>query len=49
MNPLTPIEYHRSPQNPVRPTIAPDVMVEQVSANANWNRNTAMVATPVDS
>ena len=32
---------------PVRPTIAPEVMVEQVSANANWNRKNAMKATPV--
>src|SRR5690348_12332970 len=47
MNPLTPIEYSRSPLNPVRPTIAPDVIVEQVSANANWNRKNAMNATPV--
>ena len=32
---------------PVRPTIAPDVIVEHVSAKANWNRKNAMNATPV--
>ncbi len=47
MNPLTPMEYSRSPTKPVRPTIAPDVIVEHVSAKANWNRKKAMNATPV--
>src|ERR1700728_3163936 len=46
--PETPIEYQRSPQKPVRPSMAPDVIVEQVSANANWNRKNASVATPVE-
>ena len=32
---------------PVRPTMAPEVMVEHVSAKANWNRKKAMNATPV--
>jgi hypothetical protein len=32
---------------PVRPTMAPDVMVEQVSAKANWKRKKARKATPV--
>ena len=36
-----------SPLNPVRPTMAPDVMVEAVSAKANWNNQKAMKATPV--
>ena len=31
----------------MRPTIAPDVIVEHVSANANWNSKNAMNATPV--
>ena len=34
--------------NPHRPTIAPDVIVEHVSANANWNKKNAKNATPVD-
>src|SRR5215471_14784956 len=37
-----------SPINPQRPTIAPEVMVEQVSANANWNTQNASSGTPVD-
>src|SRR5262250_837674 len=36
-----------SPMNPQRPTIAPDVIVEQVSANANWNTQYASNGTPV--
>ena len=32
---------------PQRPTIAPDVIVEQVSANANWNTQNASSGTPV--
>ena len=31
----------------VRPTMAPDVMVDAVSAKANWNRKNAKKATPV--
>ncbi len=34
--------------NPVRPTMAPDVIVEHVSANANWNSQNARNATPVE-
>src|SRR6478752_6983414 len=37
-----------SPTNPQRPTIAPDVIVEQVSANANWNTQNASSGTPVE-
>ena len=37
----------RSPQKPVRPTMAPEVMVEQVSAKAYWKRKKARNATPV--
>ena len=33
---------------PVRPTMAPDVIVEHVSANANWNSQNARNATPVE-
>src|SRR5690349_7735938 len=33
---------------PVRPTIAPDVIVEQVSANANWKTQKASRGTPVE-
>jgi hypothetical protein len=36
-----------SPLKDVRPTIAPDVIVEAVSANANWNKKNARKATPV--
>ena len=32
---------------PQRPTIAPEVIVEQVSANANWNTQYASSGTPV--
>src|SRR6478752_2423495 len=46
MKPLTPKLYSRSPTKPVRPTMAPEVMVLQVSANANWNRKNASIATP---
>jgi hypothetical protein len=34
-----------SPLKLVRPTMAPDVMVEAVSAKANWNRKKARNAT----
>src|SRR6185436_20860529 len=37
-----------SPTNPQRPTMAPEVMVEQVSANANWNTQNASSGTPVE-
>ena len=37
-----------SPLNPVRPTMAPEVTVEAVSAKANWNRKKARNATWVD-
>src|SRR4249919_520151 len=37
-----------SPTNPHRPTIAPDVIVEQVSANANWKTQNARSGTPVE-
>ncbi len=46
MKPLTPKLYRRSPTKPVRPTMAPEVMVEQVSAKANWNKKNARIATP---
>src|SRR6476661_229055 len=36
-----------SPTKPQRPTIAPDVIVEHVSANANWNTQNASSGTPV--
>src|SRR4051812_21542464 len=36
-----------SPMNPHRPTMAPDVMVEHVSAKANWNTQYANSGTPV--
>src|ERR1700680_4246772 len=36
-----------SPMNPQRPTIAPDVIVEQVSAKANWKTQKASSGTPV--
>src|ERR1700687_6518155 len=36
-----------SPMNPHRPTIAPDVIVEQVSAKANWKTQKANSGTPV--
>src|SRR6186713_932360 len=36
-----------SPQNPHLPTMAPEVIVEQVSANANWNTQYASSGTPV--
>ena len=47
MKPLTPMLYSRSPLNPVRPTIAPEVIVEHVSAKANWNKKNARNAMPV--
>src|SRR6476620_178776 len=36
-----------SPTKPQRPTIAPEVIVEQVSANANWKTQYASSGTPV--
>ena len=36
-----------SPLKLVRPTMAPDVMVDAVSANANWKSTNARNATPV--
>src|SRR3954452_2000996 len=36
-----------SPLNDVRPTMAPDVTVEAVSANADWNNQNARNDTPV--
>src|SRR3954454_5681870 len=33
---------------PVRPTIAPEVIVEQVSAKANWKTQKASTGTPVE-
>src|SRR4026208_2250087 len=36
-----------SPMNPQRPTIAPEVMVEHVSANATWTTKNASSGTPV--
>src|SRR5215831_18730168 len=47
MNPLTPTLYMRSPQKPQRPIMAPEVIVEQVSAKAYWNRKNARIETPV--
>src|SRR6516165_9518582 len=47
MKPVTPMLYRMSPTKPQRPTMAPDVMVEQVSANANWNTQNASRGTPV--
>src|SRR5436309_1786554 len=47
MNPVTPMLYRMSPTKPQRPTIAPDVIVEQVSANANWNTQNASSGIPV--
>jgi hypothetical protein len=35
MKPVTQMLYRRSPTKPVRPIIAPEVIVEQVSAKAN--------------
>ena len=48
MKPLTPTLYMRSPQKPQRPIMAPDVIVEQVSAKAYWNRKKASMAMPVE-
>src|SRR6185295_19738133 len=36
-----------SPMKPQRPTMAPEVIVEQVSANANWKTQNASSGTPV--
>src|SRR4029078_6446233 len=47
MKPVTPMLYRMSPTNPQRPTIAPEVIVEQVSANANWNTQKASNGMPV--
>src|SRR5215471_17165517 len=49
MKPETAKLYSRSPIHAVRPIIAPEVMVEQVSAKANWKSQYARNATPVDS
>src|SRR6185436_16785472 len=48
MKPVTPMLYRISPTKPQRPTIAPEVMVEQVSANANWKTQNASNGTPVE-
>lgn len=45
--PETAIEYQMSPTKEVRPTKAPEVTVEAVSAKANWNSQKAMKETPV--
>src|SRR5258708_4686602 len=37
-----------SPQKPQRPIMAPDVIVEAVSANANWKTQKANVGMPVE-
>ena len=47
MNPVTPMLYRMSPTKPQRPTIAPEVIVDAVSANANWNTQNASSGTPV--
>ena len=47
MKPLTPKLYMRSPTKLVRPIIAPEVTVEQVSAKAYWNRKKVSIETPV--
>src|SRR5579864_8349546 len=46
MKPDTAMLYQMSPLNAVRPTMAPDVTVDAVSANANWKRKKARKATP---
>ena len=38
----------RGSTKPQRATMAPEVIVEQVSANANWNTQNASSGTPVD-
>src|SRR5690349_25137374 len=47
MKPVTPTLYSRSPTKPQRPIIAPEVIVEQVSAKANWKTQNASMGTPV--
>src|ERR1700690_3785939 len=47
MKPVTPTLYIRSPIKSQRPIIAPEVTVEQVSANAYWNTQYANTGTPV--
>src|SRR5271170_559518 len=47
MKPVTPTLYSRSPMKSQRPIIAPEVTVEQVSANAYWNTQYASSGTPV--
>src|SRR5436190_11046048 len=47
MKPVTPMLYRMSPTKPQRPTMAPEVIVEQVSANANWKTQNASSGTPV--
>src|SRR5436305_5699941 len=48
MKPVTPILYTISPQKPQRPIMAPEVMVEAVSANANWKTQKDSSGIPVD-
>src|SRR3954451_22265422 len=48
MKPDTMALYRMSPLNDVRPTMAPKVMVDAVSAKANWNRKKASKATLVE-
>src|SRR6185436_12167313 len=48
MKPVTPMLYRMSPMKPQRPTIAPEVVVEQVSAKANWKTQNANSGIPVD-
>lgn len=43
----TPTPYIRSPMKAVRPIMAPEAMVEQVSAKASWKSQNARNATPV--
>ena len=47
MKPDTPMAVEEVAHEAGAPTMAPDVMVEQVSAKANWNRQNARNATPV--
>src|SRR3984957_6412980 len=47
MKPVTPTLYNKSPMKSQRPIIAPEVTVEQVSANAYWKTQYASSGTPV--
>src|SRR5216684_376967 len=47
MKPVTPTLYKRAPMKSQRPIIAPEVTVEQVSANAYWKTQYARSGTPV--